>query len=699
MADDDLVAQVTVEGTDELAAKLAAYAETGQQSFDKLNTAAAKSAAGVAASTRAVEDSAKDASKALQQVGNTKISPAPAQNLKAIQQAANSVGTEVRKSLKDLASFATRVAAMGTAAVAAGAGILTLAASVAKQAAGTSDALDKQTAAQVDANDASLTATQASINYQSSQRKLLAQLQSGAIDYDTYAKSVKQLNTDYTEQTRVSAQVAAAQDAVKDANDRLTKQLADQKAYNSLIDKFGGPLLTSMITLGNEVGTLYGQFQQAFGPAIAGFIDVITATLSKNSGAIGAFFDSAAGKINDFVKNNTPAIQKALESTGRIAASIFDGLINAAPILLGIFNNQIVPAIDAVGAALQKLTDGINSLFGTNFTPGVTAAVIAIGTLSGGFKLALTAVRLFSAAMVVLSSTFAAFGIVISPITLAIVALGLLFAATQVDWTAVSVAIVTAWGKVRDFFIALPGQIGGVFKGIWDAAVAGVAVATTAITDAWNAVVAFFSSLPATIGQIFTDVGNAIVQAFNSAITQVETFLQDLATSALGYLQPVIDALKTIIALSGQSDGGAGGGAQAFARGGAVRGRGTSTSDSIPAWLSNNEYVMKAKAVWKYGKNFMDDVNSGRLDLGSIARFAAGGLVGSFTQPRLAFATPSPLAGASTSVNRIVNLTIGDQRFENLLAPEDVADRMERYAVARNSTSAGRKPSWVGGSR
>jgi hypothetical protein len=65
----------------------------------------------------------------------------------------------------------------------------------------------------------------------------------------------------------------------------------------------------------------------------------------------------------------------------------------------------------------------------------------------------------------------------------------------------------------------------------------------------------------------------------------------------------------------------------------------------------------------------------------------------------LAFATPSPLAGASTSVNRIVNLTIGDQRFENLLAPEDVADRMERYAVARNSTSAGRKPSWVGGSR
>ena len=57
-----------------------------------------------------------------------------------------------------------------------------------------------------------------------------------------------------------------------------------------------------------------------------------------------------------------------------------------------------------------------------------------------------------------------------------------------------------------------------------------------------------------------------------------------------------------------------------FATGGAVYGPGTSTSDSIPARLSNGEYVVKAAAVDKYGLHFMDRVNSMRL--------ASGGSVG-----------------------------------------------------------------------
>ena len=56
------------------------------------------------------------------------------------------------------------------------------------------------------------------------------------------------------------------------------------------------------------------------------------------------------------------------------------------------------------------------------------------------------------------------------------------------------------------------------------------------------------------------------------------------------------------------------------AAGGPVWGPGTTTSDSIPAWLSNGEYVVKAAAVAKYGLHFMDRVNSMRL--------ASGGSVG-----------------------------------------------------------------------
>lgn len=59
------------------------------------------------------------------------------------------------------------------------------------------------------------------------------------------------------------------------------------------------------------------------------------------------------------------------------------------------------------------------------------------------------------------------------------------------------------------------------------------------------------------------------------------------------------------------------------ASGGYIRGAGTGTSDSIPARLSNGEFVMSAKAVDKFGAGFMSALNSGR-----VPAFASGGAVG-----------------------------------------------------------------------
>ncbi|WP_423833367.1 hypothetical protein [Streptomyces manipurensis] len=47
------------------------------------------------------------------------------------------------------------------------------------------------------------------------------------------------------------------------------------------------------------------------------------------------------------------------------------------------------------------------------------------------------------------------------------------------------------------------------------------------------------------------------------------------------------------------------------ARGGIVRGPGTSTSDSIPAWLSDGEYVVSAAAVQRIGVSNLDALNRG----------------------------------------------------------------------------------------
>jgi lambda family phage tail tape measure protein len=78
------------------------------------------------------------------------------------------------------------------------------------------------------------------------------------------------------------------------------------------------------------------------------------------------------------------------------------------------------------------------------------------------------------------------------------------------------------------------------------------------------------------------------------------------------------------------STAGVGSNSYAFhlAGGGAVTGPGTPTSDSIPAWLSNGEYVMSADAVRRIGVGALDAANEGR-HVHSMARFASGGYVGS----------------------------------------------------------------------
>lgn len=73
------------------------------------------------------------------------------------------------------------------------------------------------------------------------------------------------------------------------------------------------------------------------------------------------------------------------------------------------------------------------------------------------------------------------------------------------------------------------------------------------------------------------------------------------------------------------------GGGSFYASGGPVIGPGTSTSDSIPAWLSDGEYVLRAAAVRRVGVSTLNAINRGAspamLSRSSVPRFAEGGLV------------------------------------------------------------------------
>lgn len=97
--------------------------------------------------------------------------------------------------------------------------------------------------------------------------------------------------------------------------------------------------------------------------------------------------------------------------------------------------------------------------------------------------------------------------------------------------------------------------------------------------------------------------------------------------------------------------------ADGFASGGLVRGPGTGTSDSIPAMLSNGEYVIRAAAVSRLGRDYLDLINNGM----PVSHLAAGGL-----------AEASPIASAAEpafkSFGRL-DIAVGDQVLHTYVEP------------------------------
>ncbi|GMQ91708.1 MAG: hypothetical protein BMS9Abin11_1019 [Gammaproteobacteria bacterium] len=101
-----------------------------------------------------------------------------------------------------------------------------------------------------------------------------------------------------------------------------------------------------------------------------------------------------------------------------------------------------------------------------------------------------------------------------------------------------------------------------------------------------------------------------------------------------------------------------------FKEGGMVRGPGTTTSDSIPAWLSNGEFVMDAMTTRFFGGSFFSSLQSlarsGRKPKlkGGIPAYAEGGEVGSSGVVTLNMnlnGKQSTLYGAEESVSLFVN--------------------------------------------
>lgn len=138
------------------------------------------------------------------------------------------------------------------------------------------------------------------------------------------------------------------------------------------------------------------------------------------------------------------------------------------------------------------------------------------------------------------------------------------------------------------------------------------------------------------------NTGDELQQAFEQGLTEgIQSSLMGLAQGTMSLSDAVKNLALTVInamaqiaakqlamqatsAISGWfgAAASAAGGTVTAATGGYIRGPGSSTSDSIPARLSDGEFVVNAAMVRRYGVGFMHAINRGQLK-----KFSQGGLV------------------------------------------------------------------------
>jgi hypothetical protein len=409
--------------------------------------------------------------------------------------------------------------------------------------------------------------------------------------------------------------------------------------------------------------------------------------------------------------------------------------------------DDIVIAFTVIKTVLDGIASATNSLFGTMITGAALAIGLAIGRLSGVFGLLLPLLRAVAVSIAFLAT----------PLGLG-VAFFVLLAATIVQfWPQISGAAKVAFDYIKSaaaivaaalstafrasiaFVVNLwnglfekATQIFGAISGAIQQAGAGIAQFIAPAVMVFSAIqkgVAGIAQFIAPAVMVFSDLVNAIgfvEQAFNGLVDWVK----GSALAILGFLQPVIDfvtqlankiaGLFSSAASAGSAGGGDGGGAPSdgsglglgsgdfnsgagqFASGGPVSG--PSGTDTVPAWLTAGEFVIRAGAVQHYGGALFAALNGMRMPFDTLRHFSMGGFVqalGAVRPPPLRFAdggmVPALAGGGSSGPMQHLTLNLNGHSFGLSVSPGEVFDKLSRHARASSIRSAGRKPGWFGG--
>jgi TP901 family phage tail tape measure protein len=211
------------------------------------------------------------------------------------------------------------------------------------------------------------------------------------------------------------------------------------------------------------------------------------------------------------------------------------------------------------------------------------------------------------------------------------------------------------------------------------------------------------ANLAATNAQ--TSASNALTKAINDLQAQIAAAQKGLDTPTPGaFLGVPKIAPKPATKFAAIA-------ANRKAAGGTISGPGSSTSDSIPAMLSNGEYVVNAGAVSHYGKGTFDALNARHLAKGGVARtnssityhkqhmnriarhFASGGYVPSSVSGLMSlssfphFAAGGAVNSINAGTNVVYNVNVSVDKIDSTVDMKKAIDEALKSAESRAKMS------------
>lgn len=322
-------------------------------------------------------------------------------------------------------------------------------------------------------------------------------------------------------------------------------------------------------------------------------------TLAKSAEStfkgIGTAISNALVSLKDILVNAVSAIMEPikvlLKGVGEAIAGFFkafaspDVAMGAA--MFALAAASIAAAIFLIGSAIGAVMPALTDLLNNIIIP--IAQFIADTVLNLINTLTEATIRLTNEALIPLGTFLVnSFAVILQTITNMITGL------TQG-------ALIPLINTLSGAFVSIIRTVGDILNNVLKTALEGI----KGIVEA--------------TGTAFERMGNGIRAALDGVAGIIREFAN--AIEAVG-----ATAVGIIAVINGRNVEYGPGYAYTWADGGIVTGPGTATSDSIPAWLSNGEYVIRASMAQKIGYDTLDELNeTGHIRGGQTNYFTING--------------------------------------------------------------------------